>query len=125
MACGNQHHLAVNLLAECLCNLGQKDGARFGIPDILLRFVQNQDGARNLTILAGPRKYPFEHGQEFVGCNVGRALGELCLDHLSGRCFVRGEVGIAGEESLRDQGADIEITRVPFPTPCQNPLRLL
>ena len=36
--------------------------------------------------------------------------GNCACDHLSGRCFVCSEVGITGEQSFRDQGADIEIT---------------
>ena len=108
----DDHHMAVELLGDRLSYLGDEGGADVGIPDVLLHFIKNQDGARDTPVLADAAQGFLGGEDERLRGDVGSLRRELGLDALTGLGLGRSKLGIALQNRASKRTAHVEIVEL-------------
>ena len=109
MACADDHDVTVQLLFDGLGNFGDQHRSIIRLADILLNFVEHDEGARHPTIMGDKRKRILGGPQKFLRCYVGRLRRELRLDQLFRFRLATCEGPVAVDHGACKGTADIEI----------------
>ncbi|GBE10145.1 hypothetical protein BMS3Bbin12_00553 [bacterium BMS3Bbin12] len=106
---GSQEEQAIaKPFAACLNDLLNHIGTAGIVADVLLYFVENDDGARHIAV---GRQCILQRTGEFVRGDV-LGLGKLGPQRGPGILLAAGEVRVSREQRLGDQRADIQIVQL-------------
>src|SRR4051812_13300796 len=95
LASSDEHYLAVEFLGDSLRNLGEQHRAVVRVANVLLRLVENEDGAREPSVPSSLAERLLGDAEEISRGDIGVALGKLLSNRLARLDLVRGELGIA------------------------------
>ena len=109
LAGADQQNAAVEVLAEGLGDFVDLAAPLGAIADVLLDFVENEQGTGQLAIRAG--QYVADDGQHLVVGDVGR-LAELPLDEPFDLVCRWGEVGIGNQQAIGQVRRDVQVAQL-------------
>ena len=112
LAGAHEHDAAVELRLHRLGHLSHGRRAVLGLADVLLHFVEHDDGVRQLTALGQGTPRGLD---ELLGRDVGRQRGELSDQKLAGRLDVGGEAPIGRDERFGDDRTDVQVVQLVQP----------
>ena len=116
LARANDHHLAIELLAHGLRDLGHEHRAVVGFADVLLYLVEDEQDAGRASIPAVELECLFDGGEELFGRDVARHRRVACAQRLPRLGVARCVARIASQQCLRDGATDVQV--VQFPVEC-------
>ena len=113
LAGSDEQHAPGELRLHGFGDVGDGAGTVRGLADVLLHFVQHEDGGRDRFV--GARERFLGRGDEFGRADVGLGTGELLAQQQLGGLGVGGELGRRLHQGVRQDRAHVEVDELAAP----------